>query len=95
MTEDLYTEILKSEPPMKLDPNQLSKLIELYAIDVVDGMDIRDLCQFAIDTICDNLDGMSEEELREEISGIYDEEYLNNLLQEVVTEGWQNDSFPV
>jgi hypothetical protein len=30
---------------------------------------------------------MSEEELREEISGIYDEEYLNNLLQEVVTEG--------
>jgi hypothetical protein len=87
MTEDLYTEIIKSEPPMELDPNQLSKLIELYATDVVDGMDMRDLCQFAIDTICDNLDGMSEEELREEISGIYDEEYLNNLLQEVVTEG--------
>ena len=87
MTEDLYTEIIKSEPPMELDPNQLSKLIELYATDVVDGMDVRDLCQFAVDSICDNLDGMSEEELRQEITELYDEEYLNNLLQEVVTEG--------
>jgi hypothetical protein len=87
MTEDLYTEILKSEPPMNLSPDQLSKLIELYATDVVDGMDVRDLCQFAVDSICDNLDGMSEEELRQEITELYDEEYLNNLLQEVVTEG--------
>ena len=68
---------------MTLSKEQLSKLIEVYATDIVDGMDMRDLCQFAIDTICDNLDGLSEEELRQEIAEVYDEEYLNNLLEEV------------
>jgi hypothetical protein len=68
---------------MTLSNEQLSKLIEVYATDLVDGMDVRDLCQFAVDTICDNLDGLSEDELREEIADVYDEEYLNNLLEEV------------
>jgi hypothetical protein len=68
---------------MTLSKEQLSKLIEVYATDIVDGMDMRDLCQFAIDSICDNLDGLSEDELREEIATVYDEEYLNNLLEEV------------
>ena len=68
---------------MTLSKEQLSKLIELYATDVVDGMDVRDLCQFAVDTICDNLDGMSEDEIKTEIAELYDEEYLNNLLEEV------------
>lgn len=68
---------------MTLSKEQLSKLIEVYATDIVDGMDMRDLCQFAIDSICDNLDGLTEDELREEIATVYDEEYLNNLLEEV------------
>jgi hypothetical protein len=68
---------------MTLSKEQLSKLIEVYATDIVDGMDVRDLCQFAIDTICDNLDGMSEDELKEEIATVYDEEYLNGLLEQV------------
>ncbi len=68
---------------MTLSKEQLSKLIELYATDVVDGMDVRDLCQFAVDTICDNLDGMSEDEIKTEIAELYDEEYLNNLIEEV------------
>jgi hypothetical protein len=68
---------------MTLSNEQLSKLIEVYATDIVDGMDVRDLCQFAIDTICDNLDGMTEDELKEEISTVYDEEYLNGLLEQV------------
>ncbi len=68
---------------MTLTQEQLSKLIEVYATDIVDGMDVRDLCQFAIDTICDNLDGMTEDELKEEIATVYDEEYLNSLLEQV------------
>jgi hypothetical protein len=68
---------------MTLSKEQLSKLIELYATDVVDGMDVRDLCQFAVDAICDNLDDMSVDELCQEITELYDEEYLNNLLEEV------------
>ena len=68
---------------MTLTSDQLRALIEAYAHDVVDGMDVRDLCAFAIDTICDNLDGMSENELLEEMGHYYDEEVLNDLLESV------------
>jgi hypothetical protein len=68
---------------MTLTTEQLNALVEAYATDIVDGMDVRDLCQFAIDTICDNLDGMTEDELKEEIATVYDEEYLNGLLEQV------------
>ncbi len=51
---------------MTLSNDQLRKLIEAYANDVVDSMDVRDLCAFAIDTMCDNMDGMRETELLEE-----------------------------
>lgn len=82
MTQDLYTEILKSEP-MPLTPDQLRKLIQLYAEQVVDSMDVRDLCQFAIDTLVDNMDGMSEQDVVAEITYLYDEETLNDLLESV------------
>jgi hypothetical protein len=68
---------------MSLTPEQLSKLIQLYAEQVVDSMDVRDLCSFAIDTICDNLDGMSESEVLQEITDLYDTEVLNDLLESV------------
>ena len=72
---------------MSLSSDQLSQLIQLYAEQVVDGMDVRDLCSFAIDTICDNMDGMSESEVLQEIRDLYDDEVLNDLL-ESVTNDW-------
>ena len=68
---------------MTLSDDQLRKLIEAYAHDVVDSMDVRDLCAFAIDTISDNMDGMSEKELLEELGHYYDEDVLNDLLESV------------
>ena len=68
---------------MSLSNDQLRKLIEAYAHDVVDAMDVRDLCAFAIDTISDNMDGMSEKDLLEELGHYYDEEVLNDLLESV------------
>ena len=68
---------------MALTQEQLSKLISLYAEQVVDSMDVRDLCSFAIDTICDNLDGMSESEVLQEIRDLYDDEVLNDLLESI------------
>ena len=68
---------------MTLSNDQLRKLIEAYANDVVDAMDVRDLCAFAIDTISDNMDGMNEKELLEELGHYYDEEVLNDLLESV------------
>jgi hypothetical protein len=71
---------------MTLSNDQLRKLIEAYANDVVDAMDVRDLCAFAIDTICDNMDGMSEKELLEELGHYYDEDVLNELIESVTSD---------
>ena len=71
---------------MTLSNDQLRKLIEAYANDVVDAMDVRDLCAFAIDTICDNMDGMSETELLEELGHYYDEDVLNDLVESVTSD---------
>jgi hypothetical protein len=68
---------------MTLSKEQLSKLIEAYANDVVDSMDVRDLCAFAIDTICDNMDGMTEQDVLKELEFYYDEEVLNDLLESI------------
>ena len=68
---------------MSLTSDQLSKLIEAYAERIVDNMDVRDLCAFAIDTISDNLDGLSETELLEELGHYYDDDELQELLESV------------
>ena len=71
---------------MTLSSDQIRKLIELYAHDVVDAMDVRDLCAFAIDTICDNMDGTSEKELLEELGHYYEEDQLKDLLESVTND---------
>lgn len=70
---------------MTLSSDQIRKLIELYAHDVVDAMDVRDLCAFAIDTICDNMDGTSEKELLEELGHYYDEDVVSEMIESVTS----------
>jgi hypothetical protein len=55
----------------------------MYAERVVDNMDIRDLCAFAIDTIVDNMDDYKESELMEELSHYYDDDELQEMIEEV------------
>ena len=68
---------------MTLTQDQLSKLVLMYAERVVDNMDIRDLCAFAIDTIVDNMDDYKESELMEELSHYYDDDELQEMIEEV------------
>ena len=68
---------------MTLSNDQIRKLIAIYAERVVDNMDVRDLCAFAIDTICDNMTDYNESELMEELSHYYDDEELNELVESV------------
>lgn len=68
---------------MTLTNDQLSKLVLMYAERVVDNMDVRDLCAFAIDTICDNMTDYNESELMEELSHYYDDEELQELVESV------------
>jgi len=55
----------------------------MYAERVVDNMDIRDLCAFAVDTIVDNMDDYNESELMEELSHYYDDDELQEMVEEV------------
>ena len=68
---------------MTLTNDQLSELVHAYAERVVDNMDVRDLCAFAIDTICDNMTNYNESELLEELGHYYDDEELQELLESV------------
>jgi hypothetical protein len=68
---------------MTLSKDQLSKLTLMYAERVVDNMDIRDLCAFAIDTIVDNMDDYNESELMEELSHYYEDDELQEMVEEV------------
>jgi len=60
---DLYQEILEFEK-MNLD---LDQLIEDYASDIVEGMDLDTLVQFAYDVIVENLEDMSVNEILEQV----------------------------
>ena len=68
---------------MTLSQDQLSKIVQLYAERVVDNMDVRDLCAFAIDTICDSMIDYNESELMEELSHYYEDDELEELVESV------------
>jgi hypothetical protein len=68
---------------MTLTDNQLDQLIDNYAERIVDEMDLKCLIQFAYDTIVENLAGRSEEEVLTEISYVYDQDVVDELLEGV------------
>ena len=73
---------------MTLTQDQYDKLLALYIESIVDGMDLDSLVQFASDTLEENLRATCSlpEELIEEISQFYDEEYVNDLVESVTQE---------
>ena len=60
---DLYSEILEFD---KMNLN-IEQLIEDYASDIVEGMDLDTLVQFAYDVIVENLEDMSVNEILEQV----------------------------
>jgi len=76
---NLYTEILNSET-MPLTAQQLDDLKCNYAQMIVDDMDIKTLMSMAYDVIVENLKDYDEEDMKEEIVELYDEEILEDLM---------------
>jgi hypothetical protein len=70
---------------MTLTQDQYDKLLANYIEQIVDGMDMDSLIQFASEQIELNLRETCSlpEELIEEISQFYDEEFVNDLLESV------------
>lgn len=75
MTQDLYTEIIKSN--QMHNTFDRDSLLQDYAEQVVDGMDMDTLVMFAMDTIIDRLNEFTDNEIVEEVN-----EYYPELLKE-------------
>ena len=68
---------------MTLTQDQYDKLLAVYIEQIVDGMDLDSLIQFASETIEENLRETcsAPDELIEEISRFYDEEFVNDMIE--------------
>ena len=66
--------------PNIMNASDLQELKENYANMIIDGMDMDSLCQMAFDLLMDAYDKCSEEEIKEEILNLYDEEMLESLM---------------
>lgn len=65
---------------MTFTTEQLDQLKFNYAEMIVDGMDMKTLCQFAIESIEENMKDWDEEDVKAEILDLYGEETLEDLL---------------
>jgi hypothetical protein len=68
---------------MTLTREQFDQLVGTYADQVVDGMDMKSLVQFAYDTIVENLEDVGDEALLEQLCSYYEEEDVYDLLESV------------
>ena len=64
----------------KLTSSQRNDLIEQYVELITDSMDVKTLEQFVRDTLIDDYDKLSEIELKDEIRYTFDEETLDELI---------------
>ena len=70
----------------KLTSSQRNDLIEQYVELITDSMDVKTLEQFVRDTLIDDYDKLSEIELKDEIRYTFDEETLDELINNLDNE---------
>ena len=66
--------------PNIMNESDLQQLKENYANMIIDGMDMDSLCQMAFDLLLDSYQDCTEEQMKEEILDLYDEEMLESLM---------------
>ena len=66
--------------PNNMNNEQLNQLKENCANTIIDGMDMDTLCQMAFDMLMDAYKDCTEEDIKEEILDLYDEEMLESLM---------------
>ena len=66
-----------------MNKEQLQQFKFNYCEKIIDDMDMDTLMQLAHDLLMDSYQACTEEEIKEEILDLYDEETLNDLMEEV------------
>ena len=69
-----------------LTPLQKDELIEQYVELITDSMDLKTLEQFVRDTLTDDFNKLSDSELEDEIRYSFDDETLDELVENVTNE---------
>jgi hypothetical protein len=70
---------------MTFSETQLHNIKENYAQLILDGMDMRSLEAFALDSIMNNMEMWDEKDIKEEVLDYYGEETWNDLIEEAET----------
>ena len=70
----------------ELTDSQQSELIQQYVELITDSMDVKTLERFVIDTLTDDYSKLSNSELQDEIKYSFDEEVLDELVDNVTSE---------
>ena len=66
--------------PNIMNKEQLQQFKYNYCEKIIEDMDLNTLMTLAHDLLMDSYDKCSEEEIKEEILDLYDEEMLNDLM---------------
>ena len=66
--------------PNIMNDSELFQLKENYANMIIDGMDMDSLCQMAFDFLMEEYKDCTEEQMKEEVIDLYDEEVLESLM---------------
>lgn len=73
--------VSSSTDPNTMNTEQLDQLKENYANHIVDGMDMDTLVTFAIESIIHNMEMWDEQDIKEEVLDLYDEETWTDLTE--------------
>jgi len=68
----------------ELNLTQKDKLIEQYVEIVVDNMDVKSMMQFITDTLKDEYNDYSDDELKCQIEATHDEELYDELVENIL-----------
>ena len=68
---------------MKLSKEQTKQFAAAYCEMIVDDMDLDTLMTMCYDLLMDAYENMDPDDIKEEILDLYDEETLNDLMEEV------------
>jgi len=66
--------------PNIMNDSELLQLKENYANMIIDGMDMDDMWQMCFDMLMDAYKDCTEEDIKEEVIDLYDEEVLESLM---------------
>ena len=77
-----HNKVIESQEKTKMNKEQLEEFKSNYCEVIIDGMDMDCLVQMCHDLLMDAYKDASEDDMRAEILDLYDEEVLNDLIEE-------------